>query len=184
LQVSKLTLRIEPSVSQASADQGPVLTLHVTVVVLVVGTGTGEANPMSIAEPSQFIIDKLAAVVRVQDQDRERQGGEDRGESSKHNNLCTAGNCNNLCPSRTAVGDREGVTMISCCLPSIMTHQVYLHLSRSSSRELPGRDDGNESQQASWFCPGSMPPVPSLGFLCPEQAVHGGRAHPQEGAMN
>jgi len=22
-----------------------------------------------------------------------------------------------------------------------------------------------------------MPPVPSLGFLCPEQAVHGGRAH-------
>jgi len=43
LQVSKLTLRIEPSVSQAPADQGPVLALHVTVVVLVVGTGTDNA---------------------------------------------------------------------------------------------------------------------------------------------
>ena len=44
LQVSKLTLRIEPSVSQAPADQGPVLALHVTVVVLVVGTGTDNAH--------------------------------------------------------------------------------------------------------------------------------------------
>ncbi len=94
---------------------------------------------MSIAEPPQFIVDEFTAVVRVQDQDRERQGGEDMGEGSEHKDLCTAGNCNNLCPSRTAVGDREGVTIISCCLPSIMTHQVYLHLSRSSSRELPGK---------------------------------------------
>jgi len=42
-EISKLTLRIEPSVSQASAYQGPVLTLHVTVVVLVVGTRTDNA---------------------------------------------------------------------------------------------------------------------------------------------
>jgi len=93
---------------------------------------------MSIAEPPQFIVDEFTAVVRVQELDRERQGGEDMGEGSEHNNLCTAGNCNNLCPSRTVVGDREGVAVVSCCLPSIMTHQVYLHLSRSSSRELPG----------------------------------------------
>src|SRR5450830_1388720 len=181
LQVSKLTLGIESAVSQASVHQRPVLGLHVTVVVFVVGTGTGEANPMSIAEPSQFVVDEFTPIVRVQDQDRERQGGEDLGEGSEHKDLRTVGNCNNLCPSRTAVGDREGVTMISCCLPSIMTHQVYLHLSRSSSRELPGRDDGNESQQASWFCPGSMPPVLSPGLLLPQQSVHGGRPHPQKG---
>ena len=42
-EISKLTLGIESAVSQASADQGPVLTLHVTVVVLVVGTGTDNA---------------------------------------------------------------------------------------------------------------------------------------------
>ena len=136
---------------------------------------------MSITEPPQFIIDELTPIVRVQNQDRERQGGEDMGEGSEHNNLCTAGNCSNLCPSGTAVGDREGVTMISCLLPSIMTHQVYLHLSRSSSRELPGRDDGNESQEASWFCSGSMLSVLSSGLLLPQQPVHGGRPHPQKG---
>ena len=71
--------------------------------------------------------------------------------------------------------------MISCCLSPIMTHEVHLHRARSSSREFPGRDDGNESQQAPWFCSGSMPPVPSLGFLCPEQPVHGGRPHLEKG---
>ena len=54
LKVGKLTLRVEPAVSQAPAYQRPVLALHVTVVVLVPGAGTCEANPMSIAEPSQF----------------------------------------------------------------------------------------------------------------------------------
>ena len=43
LKVCKLTLRIEPSVSQVPAYQGPVLALHVTVVVLVPGTGTDNA---------------------------------------------------------------------------------------------------------------------------------------------
>src|SRR5450830_1634762 len=132
---------------------------------------------MGIAEPSQFIIDKLAAVVRVQELDRERQGGEDMGEGSEHKDLCTAGNRNNLRPSRTAVRDREGVAVVSCFLPSIMAHEVHLHRARSSSRELPGRDDRNKSQQASWFCSGSMPPVLTRCLLCPEQPVHGGRPH-------
>ena len=43
LQVSKLTLRIEPAVAQASPYQGPVLALHVAVVILVPGTGTDNA---------------------------------------------------------------------------------------------------------------------------------------------
>ncbi len=43
LKVCELTLRIKPAVSQASAYWGPVLALHVTVVVLVVGTGTDNA---------------------------------------------------------------------------------------------------------------------------------------------
>ena len=93
---------------------------------------------MSVAEPPQFIVDEFTAVVRVQELDRERQGGEDMGEGSEHNNLCTAGNCNNLCPSRTAVGDREGVAVVSCFLPSIMAHEVHLHRAWSSSREFPG----------------------------------------------
>ena len=126
---------------------------------------------MGIAEPSQFIIDELAAVVRVQELDWERQVREDTGESSKHNNLRTAGDRNNLRPSRTAVRDREGVAVVSCFLPSIMTHEVHLHVPGDSSREFPGRDDGNESQQTPWFCSGSMPPVPSLGLLLPEQTV-------------
>ena len=40
LQVCKLTLGIEPSVAQTSAHQGPVLALHIAIVILVVGTGT------------------------------------------------------------------------------------------------------------------------------------------------
>jgi len=89
---------------------------------------------------------------------------EDTGESSKHNNLRTAGDRNNLRPSRTAVRDGEGVAVVSCFLPSIMTHEVHLHVPGDSSREFPGRDDGNESQQTPWFCSGSMPPVPPLAF--------------------
>ena len=119
---------------------------------------------MGIAEPSQFIIDELAAVVRVQELDWERQVREDTGESSKHNNLRTAGDRDNLRLSRTAIRDGEGVAMVSCFLPSIMTHEVHLHVPGDSSREFPGRDDGNESQQTPWFCSGSMPPVPPLAF--------------------
>lgn len=43
LKVGQLTLGIEPAVAQAPAHQGPVLALHVTVVVLVPGTGTDNA---------------------------------------------------------------------------------------------------------------------------------------------
>ena len=43
LKVCELALRIKPSVSQASAHQGPVLTLYIAVVVLVVRTGTDNA---------------------------------------------------------------------------------------------------------------------------------------------
>jgi len=43
LKVCELTLGIEPSVAQAPADEGPVLALHVTVVVFVVGAGTDNA---------------------------------------------------------------------------------------------------------------------------------------------
>jgi len=43
LQVCKLTLGIEPSVAQTPADEGPVLALHVAVVILVVGAGTDNA---------------------------------------------------------------------------------------------------------------------------------------------
>jgi len=136
---------------------------------------------MSITEPSQFIIDKLAAVVRVQELDRERQGGEDRGEGFEDIHLCTAGDRDDLGPSRTPIRDGQGPVEVHHCLFSIMTHEVHLHVSRSCSRELPGRDDGNESQQASWFCPGSMPSVLSPGLLLPQQSVHGGRPHPQKG---
>jgi len=136
---------------------------------------------MGITEPPQFIVDEFTAVVRVQELDGEGKVMEDGRESFKHKDLGTAGNRGNCRPSGTAVGDREGVTVVSCCLPSVMTHQVHLHLSRSSSRELPGRDDGNESQEASWFCPGSTPSVVRLGLLCPEQAVHRGRPHPEKG---
>ena len=132
---------------------------------------------MSIAEPPQFIVDEFTAVVRVQDKNGEGKVMEDGRESFKHKDLCTTGDRDDGGPPRAAVGDREGVTMISCCLPSVMTDEVHLHLSRSCSREFPGRDDGNESQETPWFCPGSMPPVPSPGFLFPEQSVHGGRAH-------
>src|SRR5664280_594541 len=91
---------------------------------------------MGITEPPQFIVDELAPVVRVQNQDRERQVREDRGEGFEDKHLCTIGDGDDLGPSRTAIGDREGVTMISCCLPSIVAHEVHLHLSRSSSRSM------------------------------------------------
>ena len=138
LQVSKLTLRIEPSVSQAPADESPVLALHVAVVVPPVGTGTGEANPMSSTEPSQFIIDELAAIIRVQELDWERQVREDTGERIEDVTLCTAGDRDDCGPSRTAVRDREGVAVVSCFLPSIVAHEVHLHRAWSSSREFPG----------------------------------------------
>jgi len=54
-EISKLTLGIEPAVAQASAHQGPVLACHIAVVVLVIRTGPGEANPMSITEPRYII---------------------------------------------------------------------------------------------------------------------------------
>jgi hypothetical protein len=55
LKVCELTLRIKPAVSQASAHQGPVLALHVTVVVLVVGTGMGERDTSGMTESVETI---------------------------------------------------------------------------------------------------------------------------------
>jgi hypothetical protein len=59
-QVGELILCIEPAVSQAPAYQDPVLALHGAVVILVPGTGTGEADAVCIAGASQFVIDELA----------------------------------------------------------------------------------------------------------------------------
>ena len=49
-EVGKLILSLKPAVSQAPADQGPVLALHGTVVILVPGTGRGETDAMGITE--------------------------------------------------------------------------------------------------------------------------------------
>ena len=54
-EISKLALSLEPAVAQASAHQGPVLACHIAVVVLVIRTRPGEANPMSITEPRYII---------------------------------------------------------------------------------------------------------------------------------
>jgi hypothetical protein len=72
---------------------------------------------MGIAEPSQLIIDELTPIIRVQDLDGERQVGEDTGEGSKHNNLRTAGDRDDCGPPRTAVGDREGGTLVPVAFP-------------------------------------------------------------------
>lgn len=54
-EVGKLILSLKPAVSQAPADQGPVLALHGTVVILVPGTGRGETDVMGITEPRYII---------------------------------------------------------------------------------------------------------------------------------
>jgi hypothetical protein len=166
-QVLQLVLRIEPAVPDTPSDQGPVPVLHGAVVILVPGTGTGEPDACGVTVPPQFIIDELAPIVRVQDQDRERQVGEDMGEGSNNMDLCTVGHRDDLRPSGTAVRDREGVTMISCCLPSIMTDQVHLQDTGRRCREFPERG-------ASGPDPGAVLPVWSRELLYPEEPVHGG----------
>jgi len=89
-------------------------------------------------------------------------------EGSEDIDLCTAGNMDDGGPSRIVVGDREGITMIPGCLPSVMAHEVYLHVSRNSSREFPEGDHRDEGKETPGLGPGTMPPVVPLCLLCPE----------------
>ena len=55
------------------ADFGPVLLLDVGLVVLVVGSAAGEGDVPVGAPGAEVVVDELAAVVRVDSEDRERE---------------------------------------------------------------------------------------------------------------
>jgi hypothetical protein len=83
---------------------------------------------------------------------------QDRSEGSKDVHLRTAGDRDDLGPPGTAVGDGEGVTVVSCCLPSVMTHEVHLHVPGRRCREFPEGHDRDEGKEAPGLCPGTMLP--------------------------
>jgi hypothetical protein len=65
---------VEPQVADQFADVGPVLLLDVAAVVLVAGSGTGEGDLACGAPLEEVGVDELAAVVRVDPEEREREG--------------------------------------------------------------------------------------------------------------
>src|SRR3990172_1959501 len=60
-------------IAHQPAHYGPVLLLHMTAVVLLVGAGAGEGNPLPLAIGIKVLVDELTAIIRVQSQQRERQ---------------------------------------------------------------------------------------------------------------
>ena len=62
------------------AHGGPVLLLDVGLVVLVVGSTAGEGDLLLLAVALQVVVDELAAVVRVQAEQRIGQAAADRSE--------------------------------------------------------------------------------------------------------
>jgi len=50
-----LFLGVMPVISHERSDDRVVLLFHMGIVILVIRTGTGEANPMGIAEPRCII---------------------------------------------------------------------------------------------------------------------------------
>jgi hypothetical protein len=113
---------------------------------------------MGIAEASQFIIDEFTSVIRVQDW--EQQVAQDCGESSKDIHLCTAGNGDDLCPSRTTIGDGEGITVVFYRLSPVMAGQIHLHI----PGEFPEGGDRDKTQEAPGLGPGTVLPVAPFSF--------------------
>ena len=164
VQETLLSLAVMPVIPHERADDGVVLLFHMRVVVPLVRTGTGEADAMWITGASQFVTNELAPALRVQNQDR--------GERSEDIDLRTAGDRDDLRPPRTAIGDSEGAAVVPCRLPSVMAHEVYLHVPGRGSRAFPEGDHRDAGKETLGLCPGTMLPVPPCCLLCSQQTVH------------
>jgi len=108
VQQHQFCLRVVAQVDHQSTHRGPVLLLHVRAVVLVPRPRPGELQPPVPAVAEELVVDELAAVVRVDPADRERQVFHDVGQSREHVYLGLVAHRPVLRPAGGDVGHREG----------------------------------------------------------------------------
>jgi hypothetical protein len=149
------------------------------IVILVIGTGTGEGDPQGTAETDEMPIHELAPVVRMEGDHLPRIPAETRLQGSDHIDLCFRPYRSCLGPSRAPIRDRQGPVEISHCLSSIMTHQVHGQGARDIQGRVHARLDGDPASQRGTPSVGDAMQTVHLP-LSSKESPDGGRTHLEE----
>jgi len=87
MQEPELRWRIVAVVAHGAADDGEVFLFDEAVIVLAIGTASGEGDPLLVTVAGEFVVDELCAVVGVQAQQGERQACPDILEAGEDMDL-------------------------------------------------------------------------------------------------
>ena len=178
-EISKLTLFLKPAVALAPAYQGPVLALHIAVVVFVVWTGTSEGDPTGMAETDEMSMLKLSPVVRMERDDLSWVPVETGLQGGDHIDLCFRPDRHCLGPPGAPVGDRQGPPKVSHRLSSIMTHQVHGQDARNIQGRVHAGLNGDPATQRG--APGMGNSMDTVHVpLCGQKSPDRGRTHLEE----
>jgi len=122
VQEINVTLAVVPVISHELADDRVVLFFHMGVVVLVIGTGTGEGNILSMTEAREMSVHELTPVIGMQGEDAPRVPVETRLQGSDHNHFCFRAGRPCFGPSGAPVGDSKCPAEVPRHLSSVMAH--------------------------------------------------------------
>jgi len=118
-------LAVVAQVTQGLAHVGPIFTLDVGIVVLVIGAGTGEGKPLPLTVAVKEMIDELAAVVAVDPMPKEGGSPPDGLDGREDSLLTLATDCFSLPPARGDLHCAEGIEEVPGGRGTTVLDQVY-----------------------------------------------------------
>jgi hypothetical protein len=118
-------------------DYRPVLLFDVRLVILPVGTAAGEGELLRLAGAQQVGVEELAAVVRIDSQQRNGQPRTHRLEGLTHRDLPVAPDPRAFGPSGRHIRHRQGVEILALGAQATMRDQINLH--KADALFVPGR---------------------------------------------
>ena len=166
---------LEALVTQPLTDMGPVLLLDMGVVVLFVGSGSGELDRWgSVLEVSdQMPLDEFGAVVAVEAEDGEWQGNLDGDDLLQDTAFSLAPDCTLLGPSGGDVGDIEGEGELTGHGIAAMSHGIGFEEARPCLIPLVGFDGNVVLEQRAGLGGGEAFALNTQPLVC-KQPVDGG----------
>jgi len=172
----------EPLIAEPLSDMGPVLLLHMGVIVLVVGPASGELDRVSsVGKVTQeMVVEKLRAVITIESPQGKGERLFNMMDLLKHPCLSFAPDGPLLTPSRGDIHAVNGIGEHTSEGRTAVGHGIGLQEPGAILIPLVGVDGYALSQEGSWFSGGPAPLLVGYSYWF-EHSVDGGRGYGQQG---
>ena len=166
---------IESFIAQPLSDMGPVFLFDMGVIILMIGSASGEADgTFSLGKMAQeMMVEKLRSIIAIKPQQREGQRLLDMVDLLEDAGFSLSPDRSLFAPARSDIHTVNGVGEHPRQRLPAVGHTIGFEKTGVSLVPLVGLDGDMFSQEGSWFGGGSalfavLNPHPT------EQTVHGG----------